>query len=185
MKAGKPEASIGKDREHTNMLNIKRKWRIYFCLSCCLLLGMANADCIDASYDSKPLPTAFSGYFINEKDWGPPNFGESPRTDSKFTVLLLKLDKPVTACATADSPSEVLDCVQVFPMGCGSISTSTLYGQHVTVSGTLGVASSPYEVTTLTMDCKTITEEGAPLSSQEQKHLKAYHCQSSGGGIDK
>ena len=163
------------------MTNLKRACIfLYFFL----LLSIAHAHCISASYDSKPLPVILSGYLVSEKDWGPPNFGDSPKTDSKFSVLLLKLDKPVTTCATDDNSSRALDCVQVFPMNCGHIAASMLYSQHVTIAGILGVASSPYEVTALTVDCKTLTKNAVVLSSQKKMDLNAYHCQSSGGGIE-
>ncbi len=162
---------------------MRTKIIVLSCLSF-LSLHLIYAQCISASENAMhPAIVSLTGHFVTEKDWGGPNFGESPKTDSQFQSVLLKLDHPITQCGNTHDQEKTLDCVQIFPLDCGAIPDSMLYGQHVTVSGILDTASSPYQITPIIMECRKIKTHGVDLNAQEEKDLKLYRCKSSGGGI--
>jgi Domain of unknown function (DUF4431) len=47
----------------------------------------------------EPTKVELSGTVVNQQFYGPPNFGEDPKTDRKVQVLELKLDAPVDVVA--------------------------------------------------------------------------------------
>jgi hypothetical protein len=149
-----------------------------------LLMPVLNLDaqCINVSDDAQPLYTTLSGHLLTEMDWGPPNYGESPKTDRKLKTLLLKLNHPISICKTTDRPAMTLDCVQVAAVNC-LVPSSLLDGQNVGVYGFLYNADFANQVTPVLIGCKRLTAMGADLSPEKLAALKNYRCQSTGGGI--
>ncbi len=156
-------------------LNINRKILIFF-LSC-LICICAQAQCTKISDTQVNPPQTFSGYFLSEKEWGPPNFGESPKTDSQFTALLLKLDKPLEVCSSGDNSTDAITvrCIQVLDAACTPWNT-TLYSQHVNVYGALSVATGPAQITPITINCEEHNYTGSPLIPKAVAQLKSYRC---------
>lgn len=90
--------------------------------------------------DYEPAVVELKGRLIVRTYFGPPNFGENPRTDSKERTRILVLDRPINVRGRPDSDARINDTsvrnvreVQlVFPKNAGS-----LIGKRVVVTGTL------------------------------------------------
>jgi len=64
------------------------------------IIGLLCAVASNAHPSSTLLTTGMAqtmicGTLHDESRWGPPNFGENPKTDSKFTVWIVSLRRPV------------------------------------------------------------------------------------------
>ena len=94
----------------------------------------------------EPAVVELSGTVKLERHYGPPNFGESPRTDAVYTVPILVLKTPVTVQADSPSPrmpvpvnSQTFHNVTRMQLIFGTPSTNIagLHDEPVTVTGTL------------------------------------------------
>lgn len=149
-------------------------------------IGQASAQCVSFN-DEGPIGSGrLSGYVIQEREWGPPNFGEDPKTDSRFTATLIKLDTPLTYCHPADDWKhiQVIDCVHIFDDG--KVPVRAYVGKHVTTGVVDFISSETYnQVTPVAIENQDIhIDKTPPLSAQESAILKNYRCRSSGGGIE-
>ncbi len=151
-----------------------------------LSIGHISAQCVSFNDEGPVGSGKLSGYVLTEREWGPPNFGEDPKTDSTFTATLIKLDTPLTFCDPADASfyqTKVIDCVQIFDDGTTPV--SPYIGKHV-ITGNVGFTSSGTysQVSPVAIDNGDIHIDNIPpLSAQELAALKNYRCQSTGGGI--
>ena len=93
----------------------------------------ACAECL--KYE--PAPVTLNGVIRIRVDFGPPNYGEDPKTDSREPHLYLHLDKAV--CVDADGDQDAANNVKLMEM---------VYfvklpfrhewlGKHVSITGTL------------------------------------------------
>ncbi len=55
----------------------------------------------------KPAIAHLSGIIVVQQFYGPPNFGENPKTDAKENVLEIKLDAPINVIAHPDMKSHL------------------------------------------------------------------------------
>lgn len=138
------------------------------------------AHCVTIPDDTEPnLNLALSGYLLDEEEWGPPNFGDDPKHDMKYKILLLKLDTPLSVCNPQDTNAglKTLDCIQV-----GNACSTPLIpytGKHITISGNAFGADNAWKVTPLVMNCQNYTEDqSVSLSATELAALKGYRCNS-------
>ena len=51
-------------------------------------------------------PVTLSGLLATRKRWGPPGWGESPRSDARVTILVLRLPNAITVKPTADAEAK-------------------------------------------------------------------------------
>jgi hypothetical protein len=158
---------------------------------CFLFVSSAGLACITLSEDGLDAGMVkLSGYVITEHEWGPPNFGENPKTDSTFTATLIKLDQPLIFCSSKDAnfyELKAIDCVQIADDG--SFPVSKLVGQYVTTDLVdLNVAETYGQVTPVFIDNKNINIiNNLKLSKQKLLELNNYHCQSTkwaGGRVE-
>ena len=66
-----------------------------------LALGLSHVGLCSAATCSVPLPRdgatlEISGVLHSVAEWGPPNFGEHPETDSRWTAWIIDLPTPLT-----------------------------------------------------------------------------------------
>ncbi|MCU6496328.1 DUF4431 domain-containing protein [Rugamonas sp. A1-17] len=89
-----------------------------------------------------------------ETFFGPPNFGESPETDSKERQAVLHLDRPICTVASADSPAEERQIdVTLVPMG--DFTLASFDGKPVTVKGKLFYAITGHHHTNVLISIDT------------------------------
>jgi hypothetical protein len=72
-------------------------WRLYLTfVSCFSFFNACHADdCINKTYFTPNAKITVSGIIESAVFWGPPNFGENPKTDQRYTGAILHLDCPV------------------------------------------------------------------------------------------
>jgi len=93
--------------------------------------------------------------------WGPPNFGEHPRTDSKFTAWIVSVGKPVPVQAGVQfagksqaSVSEIQ--LSIDPTTFHSKVLRPLDGKMVVATGKFWQASTPGDVTPVVLSVETL-----------------------------
>jgi hypothetical protein len=117
-----------------------------------------------------------SGYLMTEQFWGPPNFGEKPKTDMKFTTFLLKLDVPKMLCGSdiEANQTKILDCIEL--VNTGPKSLKSYIGKHITVKGSLFGAHTGWHITPILFDEERFVLSDS-LSFINFNKWKNYRCQ--------
>ena len=96
------------------------------------------------------------GVLTRRMVWGPPNYGETPKRDTRYAIWVLKLDflTPVMVDAETGGPTSVVKMRTMQVTG----SQASLHGyddflnRHVIVTGTLWTAVGPLQRTPATLD---------------------------------
>jgi hypothetical protein len=105
-----------------------------------LLLVFLSTNCaagVCLKYDDKTV--SVRGKVIVRTFFGPPGYGEDPKTDSRERQALLKLDHPICVDASSNEEFEVAETNQkeITLVPAGSFSMSSYIGKRVTVKGSL------------------------------------------------
>lgn len=114
------------------------------------------ADCLH--YAGAPL--TLTGTVTPKSFYGPPNFGESPKTDSREVQAVLVLPQPI--CVTAnpqtwdDAESGQRQITLVPPKG---VNFQHFKGKAVMVTGTLFHATTAHHHTAVLMDVTQIVRQ--------------------------
>ncbi|HTW34669.1 MAG TPA: DUF4431 domain-containing protein [Rhizomicrobium sp.] len=125
-------------------------------LALCLLLlaHAAAAKCLQY----EPALVTLSGTIFSRVDFGPPNYGEDPKTDSKEEHLYFKLDHPICVDAKSDPDSvddESVGNISILQMAFDpSFSHEVPTGKHLSVSGSLFHAFSAHHWTSVLIYAK-------------------------------
>jgi|SRR5580765_486233 len=88
----------------------------------------------------EPVVVELRGKLITKMYYGPPNYGEDPKTDSKETFFILLLSKPVNVRGNSDpaGPEEQVSVEHVRKMELVlTIPHKNMIGKNVIVKGTL------------------------------------------------
>ena len=124
-------------------------------LLACLLSVSAGA--VAAPCHSYDKPVTMTGKVVIKTFFGPPNFGENPKTDSRITQGLLIPGKPF--CVNEDDEyhreENQVEMTLVPPRG---VKLKQLAGKQVTVEGSLFHADNGNHNTTILMMVKRIEE---------------------------
>lgn len=126
--------------------------------------AMLPAQRHEAKVQYFPASTTLRGELRKENRFGPPGFGETPKTDAKVSIIVLVLKSPVTAVpsagADADKTSnldtvEGVSEIQLFFEGDDGprlkARVEKMIGKAVTITGTLNEAIAAMDFTKLTM----------------------------------
>ena len=119
-----------------------------------------SAPCL--SYE--PQAATLSGYVRATMEYGPPNFGETPRRDQRIRVPVLRLSQAIDVCgdSTSDVNRQALRGVRavqlIVPEGQGT----PPYNRPVTVRGTLMRGHTGWHYTKLVMNVQAIQPGRAP-----------------------
>ncbi|MBY0473310.1 DUF4431 domain-containing protein [Patescibacteria group bacterium] len=101
-----------------------------------------------------------SGKLVEEQFFGPPNYGESPQTDSKQNMLMLLLSKPVNVQGNETNfvNNEYYPNINKIQLELvGSPIVDALVGKEITVSGTFHDAHNAHQHTPVLLKVETIT----------------------------
>lgn len=90
-----------------------------------------------------------SGYLEVRTFFGPPNYGENPKTDSRLVQTLLFLDNPICTKASQDEMGEKDQPEVTLRTESASPALAGLAGKHVTVTGRLEHAETGHDNTPL------------------------------------
>ncbi|SRR5713226_2058749 len=93
--------------------------------------------------------------------FGPPNYGENPKTDSRETQAVLLLDEPICTLANPrdyDDPENNQKEITLVPAI--GMNLSSYLGEHVSAQGTLFHAITAHHHTPILMSVQTLTKQG-------------------------
>ena len=109
----------------------------------------------------EPAVVELRGKLITKMYYGPPNYGEDPKTDSRETFFILLLNKPVNVRGKPDpnaGPPEQVSVENVRKMELVlSIPHENMIGKTVIVKGTLFHAFTGHHHTDVLMDVQSIS----------------------------
>lgn len=89
-------------------------------------------------------PSRACGVLTTETHFGPPNFGENPKTDAKFTAWVLRTDTPVALISAGDPKQAVTQRVQLyFPHG---KSGQKFVGKRLCATGVSAEPTTPGDI---------------------------------------
>jgi hypothetical protein len=113
-----------------------------------------------------------SGVLQSETHWGPPNFGESPKTDSKFVAFVLNADyefEIVKGVEFADPTKIKIKRIQLFfpSREYSRKAVNSMKGRHIHVRGSVWTAKTPGDVTDVNL---TVTD------AKPQKGIVPLSC---------
>lgn len=122
--------------------------------------------------NNKDIVTLY-GFIEEEVYWGPPNFGQNPDSDRKFNVLVLVLAHPIKVVEDEEFGigGEILEIkrVQLHLVGTLISEGRAIVGQFAAVTGTIGLAVAPAEITQVTMSVSAIKAITQPISNPCEK----------------
>jgi hypothetical protein len=111
----------------------------------------------------EPAVVELEGKLIVESKYGPPNYGENPRTDSKVRIRVLVVSKPVNVRGNPQDAlnKESLEGIRRIQLNLFNLKTpyKQLIGKRVVVSGTLSHAITGHDYTKVVMDVHSIREK--------------------------
>src|SRR5277367_5490677 len=109
-----------------------------------------------------PEITTLDGHLETHWEYGPPGFGETPKTDPHFKILVLRLDHPIDVLppkdVEPDGNDEEKKGIQRVQLWCAdgvkgcTANLKTLTRCAIRVKGTLHVQIAPMEFYPLNMD---------------------------------
>jgi hypothetical protein len=125
-------------------------------------------SCADGVQLGTKATVELSGVLHRQVRWGPPNFGESPATDSKFTVWVVSLSKPVRISGAARSGAIFRSPIpgiqfSVDPTTFDWKVLEALDGKMVVATGMLWSATSQGDVMPVVMAIKTLAATSKPV----------------------
>ena len=102
-------------------------------------------------------PIALNGRIREIHGYGPPGYGEEPKTDAKVTYLIIELPKPINISCTSERPEWAsIDCAAAkrlklfFPSSSGDeleLAAKKMIGRRVVLTGSLKRAETAGEMT--------------------------------------
>jgi len=116
-------------------------------------------------YRYEPSVSAVSGVVVATREYGPPNYGETPNVDEKVTVPVLKIDRPIRVCASKNDDGGDDEQVHSMQIVTKNAFPRALYGSRIRVTGTLFSAQSGHHYTSVLIWAKQI----APVSASQLK----------------
>lgn len=134
-------------------------------MSLSLLAGLGcGRNHRDASRDGTCLPyepklVALSGTLQAEQRFGPPNYGEDPKTDMKMRILVLHLGAPVGTCGEPGNqvnPDSLTNLQEIQLIVEPGLSYDSLVGRRVVAQGALEQATLGPHFTKVVMNTKDV-----------------------------
>jgi hypothetical protein len=122
-------------------------------------------DYTPGDYGYDPATTTISGTLTEKQFYGRPNYGETPETDEKVEVFILKPDYPVNVLAapnqpdpeTSDKTFRNITEIQVYSTDTNVLLSKKL-NQKVTLKGVLFIGRSGGHYTKVVMEVRKIAD---------------------------
>lgn len=105
-----------------------------------------------------PRSVTLSGELTQVQKYGPPNYGENPKTDARVRVLVLKLPRTLNVCGdpTSDINTESEKNVREVQLVMSDSSAKHLVGRAVIATGTLFHSHTGHHYTKVLMNVSEI-----------------------------
>jgi len=117
-----------------------------------------------------------AGVLSKQVVWGPPNFGENPKTDQQVPVWILSLEYPVPVQIntefTASRKVIRIKKLQLHVEGGPLDEISSHLGRRTVVTGSLWTAVGPAEVTPVTMNVVSVEAQGTLIPTCDGRRPK-------------
>ena len=137
------------------------------CLVCAItLLGLcidchaAEKSCARPMIADDRAEVQISGTLKNRTEWGPPSFGEYPKTDQKFVAWIVKTDIPIPVILGRGSsmrPRAVaVNEIQITGRMVTEGELNEYLGRHVRVTGKIWTQAAPLDVTPIVIQASFI-----------------------------
>lgn len=123
-----------------------------------LLLLIARPTCAEEICHFEPTVVELTGKLITKVFYGPPGYGENPKTDSKEKVAILQLTKPINVVAEKnDQFNETRNGVkEVQLINIKKIKLSTYLQRKVKLTGKLTSAVTGHHHTDMLIEIDSI-----------------------------
>jgi len=116
--------------------------------------------CRNLTVGSSQPDTMISGKLVHRMVWGPPNFGENPKTDAHYYDWFVILDYPIrviTGPDIGDLPGPVIvRKIEIRPVTRGEDEYFRFRNKHVVVRGKFATQASPFESTLVVMEASAL-----------------------------
>jgi hypothetical protein len=121
-----------------------------FCVLAFLFLASCSVEAQRRQLHYEPEKVTLTGRLVYRVFYGPPNYGENPKTDSRETQPILILDAPVDVVANGGDPTDQTErgVKRITLVG---HSTSRFIGKRIAVEGTLFHANTGHHHTKVLM----------------------------------
>jgi len=128
-----------------------------FCVLAFLFLASCSVEAQRRQLHYEPEKVTLTGRLVYRTFYGPPNYGENPKTDSRETQPILILDAPVDVIASQyDSAERGVKRVTLVVMDFKANPVSPRLGMRVIVEGTLFHANTGHHHTKVLMTVSSI-----------------------------
>ncbi|HSB27579.1 MAG TPA: DUF4431 domain-containing protein, partial [Pyrinomonadaceae bacterium] len=138
-----------------------------------LLLAVFSAHVYEASCSAQgkrrvlnyePVNVTLTGVLVSKTYYGPPNYGENPKTDTKESQYILILDSPVDVVGDQKDvmykPERGVKRVTLVVHDFKAHPVKSLLGRRVEVNGTLFHAHTGHHHTSVLIDVTSIKKSG-------------------------
>lgn len=135
----------------------RNKMRFLSILMLALLLAAASVYAAE-SYKFEPAVVTLTGKLVKKEFYGPPGYGEDPKTDRIEHASILLLDKPIKVVAEKDDQfNETRDNIkEVQLINIKRIALSKFFQNKVTVTGKLSSAITGHHHTAVLIEIDDI-----------------------------
>jgi hypothetical protein len=123
----------------------------------------ADAVCHRQETTENTKDIRISGKLVRRMTYGPPNYGETPKTDSRYPYWVVKLDYPISVITGADigMPSQIVTAREMqIRLGSGLRDLASFRGKHVIVQGQLATQVFAADMTPVVFDGSSMVAGG-------------------------
>jgi hypothetical protein len=123
----------------------------------------ASATCHRRVTTANMKDIRISGILVLRMTYGPPNYGENPKTDSRFAYWVVKLDYPIAVITGIDigMPSQMVTAREMqIRRRPGLVDVGPFRGKHVIVQGVVGTQEFAEDMTPVIIDASSMVAGG-------------------------
>jgi Domain of unknown function (DUF4431) len=125
----------------------------------------------------EPETVELNGRLVIQSRYGPPNYGEDPKTDQKVKIAVLVLKNPVRVRPSQGDGYNSQPVYRTTQIQLAFIDSGTVYknliGKNVVVTGSLFHAHTGHHYTDVVLKVRSIERRSAPNTRREDSRAKA------------
>jgi hypothetical protein len=131
-------------------------------------------DCQKIGYTAAGNKLQISGALYDEKFYGPPGYGDTPKIDEKRGAFVVRLDIPlrVYRIDSETAPASIILVKEINLVGDLPPESLSLRGRHVVAHGELDDGWSPFHTRRIIMAVDSLKEGGRVACDGTEQPLK-------------
>ena len=139
---------------------------LFFLITICIhgFISASQAQNKRRTLNYEPETVTLTGLLVSRTFYGPPNYGENPKTDTKESQYILILDSPVNVIGDPNSPinrtEQGIKKVTLVVHDFKAHPVEPLLGSRIEVSGTLFHAQTGHHHTKVLIEVSSIRKIG-------------------------